>query len=76
MIDNYDPDSKKETARRVARSAANENHDRAGLIRLAEGLATAFIEVSLSAQCDFSTEERAQIRVALVAVNEHLIWAK
>ena len=75
-IDNYDHDSKKATARRAARLAANEHHDRAGLIRLSEGLATAFTEVSLSARCGFSTEERARIRAALVAVNEHLMWAK
>ena len=75
MSDNYDPDSKK-APQREARLAAREHDDRAGLISLAEGLATAFTEVSLSARCGLSSEERARIRAALVAVNEHLIWAR
>ena len=59
-IDNYDPDSKKATSRRAARLAANELHDRTGLIRLTERLATAFTEVSLSALHPAALAKRAK----------------
>lgn len=76
MINNYDPDSKESKARRAAKRARDERADRAGLIALAEGLATAFNQVDLVTRCGLTSAKRTRIRAALVEVNEHPVWAK